>query len=101
MEGHVRRMVFDGPNITFGRNRRFFTGGLRELIEARDRHCQGPGCEVPWWQSHVDHNVDHQYGGETTDDNGDLKCPWHNQNKPKYDITFDPITRRSRWRKRE
>ena len=49
LEGHVRRMVFDGPSTTFGRNKRFFTGGLRELIEARDRHCQGPGCDIAWW----------------------------------------------------
>ena len=102
IEGHVRRMVFDpeGVVLEFGRKKRFFTGGLREMIEARDRHCTGPGCEVPWWDCDVDHIIDWQHLGETNGDNGELKCRWHNQHKPEYTITQDPTTGRAHWRKR-
>lgn len=102
IEGHVRRMVFDpeGVVLEFGRKKRFFTGGLREMIEARDRHCTGPGCEVPWWDCDVDHIIDWQHLGETGGDNGELKCRWHNQHKSEYSIRQDPTTGRAHWRKR-
>ncbi|MGI9643460.1 MAG: HNH endonuclease signature motif containing protein, partial [Acidimicrobiia bacterium] len=103
MEGHVRRLVFDTPDerTKFGREARFFTGGLRLMVEARDRHCTGPGCGTPSDQCHIDHLLDWQHDGETEGDNGDCKCPWHNIHKSKYVITTDAITGRTRWRRRE
>jgi hypothetical protein len=101
IESHVRRMVFDrdGHVLAFGRRRRFFTGGLREMIEARDRYCQGPGCDVPDWGCDVDHLIDWQHQGTTQGANGGLKCRWHNHHKPQYDITTCAVTGISRWRK--
>lgn len=103
IEGHVRRLVFDTPDekTRFGREARLFTGPLRLMIEARDRHCAGPGCDVPSNECHIDHVVDWQHGGLTEGDNGEAKCGWHNGRKSQYLIWTDPVTGRARWRKRE
>ncbi len=102
VEGEVRRLVFDGPDIRtrFGRSKRFADGALREMIMARDRHCQAPGCDVPAWRCDVDHIIDWQHDGETNGDDVELKCPWHNGNKSSYDIFTDPVTGTVAWRRR-
>ena len=57
----------DGLPIDVGRRRRLFTGKQRRALQARDRTCRYPGCQVParrtrahhllpWWEgggSHV------------------------------------------------
>ncbi|MDJ0962363.1 MAG: DUF222 domain-containing protein, partial [Acidimicrobiia bacterium] len=102
VEGEVRRLVFDGPDVRtrFGRSKRFADGALREMIMARDRHCQGPGCDVPAWRCDVDHIIDWQHDGETNGDDLELKCRWHNGNKSQFHIFTDPVTGRVSWRRR-
>jgi hypothetical protein len=102
VEGEVRRLVFDGPEIEtrFGRARRFADGALRQMIEARDRHCRAPGCDVPAWRCDVDHIIDWQHDGETNGDDLEMKCPWHNGNKAQYTITTDSVTGAVTWRRR-
>jgi hypothetical protein len=77
----VERVVFDGPDriIQLGERTRFFTGGLRRVIEIRDRHCTFPGCDTSPEECDVDHIVPHADGGPTVQRNGRLRCPIHNR----------------------
>ena len=80
----VERIVFDGPDrvIEVG-EARFFRGALRRAIEVRDRHCTGPGCEVPAHRCDIDHLWRARDGGPTVQSNGELKCPPHNRQREK------------------
>lgn len=83
-EADFERIVFGpGSRITdVGRRSRFFRGALRRLIEVRDRHCTFPGCTVAAERCQVDHVVEWCDGGETTQDNGRLRCGTHNRQRP-------------------
>lgn len=80
-DAFVERAVFDGPNriIELGHRERFFRGGLRRVIEIRDRHCQHPGCRRPHDQCEGDHIQPWAMGGPTTQENGRLQCGFHNR----------------------
>lgn len=77
----LERVVFDAPNriIELSQRTRFFTGGLRQVIEIRDRHCQHPsGCDVPADECDVDHIKEYSKGGLTQQSNGRSYCDTHN-----------------------
>jgi len=80
----IERVVFDGPSrvIDVGARTRLFTGALRRAIQVRDRTCRDPsGCEEPANRCEIDHAVEYEDGGETTQDNGQLECRVHNRRK--------------------
>jgi hypothetical protein len=79
-EAVIERIVFDGPSrvLDLGVARRF-TGAARRAVEVRDRHCQGPGCDIPAHRCDIDHRWRHSEGGVTRPDNGELRCPPHNR----------------------
>lgn len=79
-EADVERIVFGPGNrvIELGRRTRFYRGGLARAIELRDRHCTYNGCDVPADRCQIDHIVEYADGGETTEDNGRLRCEPHN-----------------------
>jgi hypothetical protein len=81
----VERVVFRGKSrvIDLGRRERFFTGGLRRVIEIRDRYCQHPGCRTPADECQMDHIHPHGLGGVTTQENGEAKCGPHNRHRNK------------------
>ncbi|MEO6988810.1 MAG: HNH endonuclease [Aquihabitans sp.] len=83
-QADFERVIFDTPNrvIELGLRTRFFTGGLRRAIELRDRHCTFPGCSVPAKHCEVDHIIEYSQGGVTTQQNGRLRCPTHNRQRP-------------------
>jgi hypothetical protein len=86
-DADIERIVFDGPSrvIDVGVRERFFTGALRRAIEARDLHCQYPGCYVPAEDCQIDHKIRYADGGLTVQDNGRCLCAFHNlerQNNP-------------------
>jgi hypothetical protein len=86
-QADLERVVFDGPDrvIAVSRRRRF-TGALRRAIEVRDRHCQHPsGCDEPAENCDVDHKLPYTDGGETSQENGELKCRPQNRDKAKRD----------------
>jgi hypothetical protein len=86
-QADLERVVFDGPDrvIAVSRRRRF-TGALRRAIEVRDRHCQHPsGCDEPAENCDVDHKLPYADGGETSQENGELKCRPQNRDKAKRD----------------
>jgi hypothetical protein len=79
-EADIERIVFDGPSrvIDVGVRERFFTGALRRAIEARDRHCQHPGCYEPAEECQIDHKIRYVDGGLTVQENGRCLCAKHN-----------------------
>ncbi len=99
LRGHVRRLVLDAPKvkIEYGRKARLATGVLRELIQVRDRHCTGPGCDTPAAQCEIDHLTEWQDDGETNACDLDCKCKWHHRWKHRFHIARDPATGVTTW----
>jgi len=84
--GHVRRLVYESPGVIldYGRSQRLFKGALRQAVQARDRECDHPGCEVPARRCDIDHLVEWDDGGHTTHRNGRCRCSYHHRNhKPR------------------
>ena len=86
---YVERAVFAAPDriIELGQHERFFRGGLRRVIEIRDRHCQHPGCRRPADECEVDHIVPWAHGGLPIQRNGRLLCGPHNRHRNKEPTT--------------
>lgn len=81
IKGHVRRLVYASPGVIldFGRSTRLFTGALRQAIQARDRTCSHPGCDLPARLCEIDHITEWQHGGTTTHTNADTRCSYHHR----------------------
>lgn len=96
-EADIERAVFDpaGRIIDLGRRSRLYVGGTRRAVEIRDRECTVATCKVPAEWCDVDHEVEWQAGGETTQENGRLRCPPHHPGRQ------DPSRRRRRRRRRD
>ncbi|WP_345455026.1 HNH endonuclease signature motif containing protein [Nocardioides marinquilinus] len=86
--GAVRRLaceaglvpvVLDGGSkpLDVGRQRRFHTPAQRLALTITQKHCQGPGCDVPAWLCHVHHDNPWHRGGGTSVRDGRLLCPRH------------------------
>lgn len=75
VEGRWTYTVSDGDAVvTTGTLRRRPTASLRRLVEARDRTCVFPGCRMPSAERDLDHRVEVQDGGRTTEDNLSPLC---------------------------
>ena len=78
-DASISRIIL-GPGsviLDVGRKTRVWTASQRRAIIARDRHCQGRGCDrdARWCDiHHLDHWAD---GGETDVSKGVLLCRWH------------------------
>lgn len=87
LRGHIRRLVYESPGVIldYGRSTRLFTGALRQAIQARDRTCGHPGCELPARLCEIDHIVEWQHGGATNHANAATRCSYHHRHhKPRY-----------------
>lgn len=77
------RRLFTAPDgrdlVALDSRRRFFAGGLRELVVLRDQVCRMPYCDAPI--RHVDHATRHADGGATSVANGVGLCERHNHVK--------------------
>lgn len=94
-DADVERIVFDPPSrvIDVGSKRRFFRGALRRAFEVRDRTCFHPSCDEVPQRLEIDHIQDVSKGGETTQENGQAGCGFHNRWKyhhPEDDGGGDP-----------
>lgn len=80
-EALIESVLFDGPSTVISvSSKRTFTGALRRAVQVRDRRCRHPsGCEVPAERCDVDHIRPHVVDGLTSQANGRLECPPHNQ----------------------
>lgn len=58
---------------------RFFSGATRRAIELRDRRCTHPYCDRPAAQCQADHIQPFAQGGRTVQENGQLRCGFHNR----------------------
>jgi len=67
----------DGLPIDVGRRRRLFTGKQRRALQARDRTCRYPGCQVPARRTRGHHIVPWWEGGGTNLANGLSLCGWY------------------------
>jgi hypothetical protein len=81
MGADVERIVFEGRSrvLDVGEQRRFFTGALRRAIEVRDRTCFHPSCDEVPQRLQIDHIHDVSKGGETTQENAQGGCGYHNR----------------------
>ena len=87
LKGHIRRLVYESPGVIldYGRSTRLFTGALRQAIQARDRTCRHPGCDLPARLCEIDHITEWQHGGTTTHTNAATRCSYHHRHhKPQY-----------------
>ncbi|MFD2082672.1 HNH endonuclease signature motif containing protein [Actinopolymorpha cephalotaxi] len=64
---------------------RFLRGLQAELVHARDQRCVWTTCRRPAATCHLDHNTEHQDGGETSVDNIAPLCPRHHKAKTERD----------------
>ena len=91
LAGFVRRVVFDpaGHVLDFGRKTRYYVGGLREAVMLRDQTCVEPGCNVPARFCEIDHCRSWADLGRTSEQNGNVRCRFHNGRKGRRSV--DPI----------
>ncbi len=81
LTGTVRGILYDpdGVPLRFGRERRLFSGEVRQAIRARFRRCAHPfGCDRTGPHLESDHVHEWDDGGRTDIDNGQGLCHPHN-----------------------
>jgi hypothetical protein len=79
-----RRIITEpdtGQVLSVGRTRYRPPAALTDLIQARDRVCQHPGCHRPSQYSDIDHTYDFAKGGHTTESNLTPRCQNHHHLK--------------------
>jgi hypothetical protein len=81
IKGHIRRVVYTTPEASISQKGRFFTGGLRQLLNVIDPSCAWTGCNIPAHYCQGDHTVPWRQGGETRVSNGKPLCQKHNRLK--------------------
>lgn len=83
-QAEVERIVFDGPSkvIDVGVRQRLFRGATRTAVQARDRECDHPTCDVPAERCEIDHIHPFAEGGLTVQDNGRCRCKYHHRRTP-------------------
>ena len=79
-QAYIERAVFapDG-RVEVSHTARLFTGATRRAIELRDRHCTHPYCDKAAVDCQGDHIIAYADHGPTTQDNGTLRCGYHNR----------------------
>lgn len=83
LTARVRRVVIDsaGVIIDLGRERRLFTGKLRDAAQLLSTTCAMNGCEVPAEYCDVDHLDEYAHGGHTSQANAAPMCGPDNREK--------------------
>jgi hypothetical protein len=79
-----RRIITEpdtGQVLSVGRTRYRPPASLADLVQARDRECQHPGCHRPSQYSDIDHTHDFAAGGHTAEDNLGPRCRRHHRLK--------------------
>jgi hypothetical protein len=79
-----------GELLSMDSKARFFPGGMRRFIEARDAVCRTPYCDAP--VRHIDHIVPWHSGGPTSLDNGAGLCEQCNHTKEKPGWSTSSVT---------
>jgi hypothetical protein len=93
-EGSLIPMVLGGDSqpLDVGRSRRLHTRYQRVVLANRDGGCLAENCDRPpsWCEAH--HEVWWERGGDTSVDNGSLRCAYHHrlEHDDRYDKTKLP-----------
>jgi hypothetical protein len=86
-EATFERIVFaPGQRAEVSVTSRFFTGATRRAVEVRDLQCTHEFCELPAERCQIDHIIPYSNDGETTQENAQVLCGFHNRlrnNEPK------------------
>jgi hypothetical protein len=86
-----RRIVTEpdtGQVLSVGRTRYRPPAALADLVQARDRECQHPGCHRPSQYSDIDHTRDFAQGGQTAEENLGPRCRRHHRLKDEPGWTY-------------
>jgi hypothetical protein len=79
-QAYIERAVFGlGARVEVSATARLFRGATRRAIELRDRKCTNDYCDRPADQCQGDHTIPYSQGGPTDQENGRLKCGFHNR----------------------
>ena len=78
-DASISRVIFGEGSVIVdaGRARRVVSGATRRVLNARDQHCQWPGCERPATWSAAHHLVHWTQGGSTDLSNLIVLCHRH------------------------
>jgi hypothetical protein len=73
------RIITDmkGRPLNIGTNARNWPAHIARAIIARDKHCVHEKCEAPAWACEIHHIIHVTDHGETSTDNGELRCWFH------------------------
>jgi hypothetical protein len=90
-----RRIITEadtGQVLSVGRTRYRPPASLTDLVQARDRVCQHPGCHRPSQYSDIDHTHDFAKGGDTAENNLAPRCQNHHhlKDQPGWAYTTKP-----------
>jgi hypothetical protein len=90
--GHVRSVLFNAGQASISTKSRLFRGGLKDLLNIRDRHCVHPGCSIASTRCESDHATPFARGGTTSEANGAPRCDSHNlwKERPGVRVWRDP-----------
>jgi hypothetical protein len=86
-----RRIITEpdtGQVLSVGRTRYRPPAALADLVQARDRECQHPGCHRPSQYSDIDHTHDFAQGGQTAAENLGPRCRRHHRLKDEPGWTY-------------
>jgi hypothetical protein len=79
-EATFERIVFaPGKRAECSVKSRFFTGATRRVIEVRDQECTHEYCDEEAGHCQIDHITPWGQHGETTQENGQVHCGFHNR----------------------
>ena len=71
--------------LNIGTDSRNWPAHIARAIIARDKHCVHEGCEAPPWACEIHHREHVEDFGETSTDNGELRCWFHHDVQHKHD----------------
>jgi hypothetical protein len=79
-EAYLERVVFAPERrVEVSATARLFSGATRRAIELRARQCTHPYCDIAAESCQADHIIPFSEGGPTTEENGQMRCGFHNR----------------------
>src|SRR3954447_1754854 len=84
-DAQLESILFDevGLRAIKATRQRSFRGVVRRILEVRDQQCTHSYCEEPPHRCQGDHIVPYPDGGMTSQENGQLRCGFHNRLRAK------------------
>ena len=81
---YIERAVWGPENrVEVSERARLFSGATRRALEIRDRCCTHRTCDEPAENCEGDHVIPYSADGPTVQENGQLRCAYHNRLRTK------------------